>query len=58
MRNESEFEQCLERQGTNVKCDPVRKTLRKNSENFCSRHLVEAEAEVKFMNEMGHVVEE
>lgn len=36
----------MERQGTNVKCDPVRKILGKNSNNFCPRHLVEPEAEV------------
>ncbi|RAK97689.1 uncharacterized protein BO80DRAFT_183626 [Aspergillus ibericus CBS 121593] len=34
-KKKMEFEQCEERQRTNVKCHLVRK---KNSNNYCSRH--------------------
>jgi hypothetical protein len=37
-----EFEQCPERQGTNVKCEPVKKRFGKDSLNYCSKHLVES----------------
>lgn len=57
-RKEWEFEQCVERRGTNVKCHPVRKVFGKNSNNYCSRHLVKPDAEVKFMDQMERIMEE
>jgi hypothetical protein len=35
-----EFVQCPDRQGTNVKCDPVKKELGKDIANYCRGHLV------------------
>lgn len=53
---ETEFVQCAERQGTNVKCDPVTKDLAKESTNYCS--LVKPDAPVKYMDANGAIVEE
>lgn len=53
-----EFEQCDERRGTNVKCHPIRKVFGKNSNNYCSRHLVKPDAEVKYTDQMGRIMEE
>jgi hypothetical protein len=37
---EMEFFQCAERQGTNVKCMPVEKVLKREAANYCPNHLV------------------
>ncbi|KAK4108642.1 hypothetical protein N656DRAFT_412739 [Canariomyces notabilis] len=57
-RREMEFIQCPRRQGTNVKCARLRHRERRVSTNYCSRDLVRPDAEVKYMNRMGEVVEE
>ncbi|KAL2173547.1 uncharacterized protein P884DRAFT_264901 [Thermothelomyces heterothallicus CBS 202.75] len=57
-KKEMEFVQCAERQGTNVKCDPVRKEWARDSANYCSRHLVKPDAPVKYMDANGAIVEE
>lgn len=57
-KKEMEFEQCDERRGTNVKCHPIRKVFGKNSNNYCSRHLVKPDAEVKYTDQMGRIMEE
>ena len=53
-----EFEQCDERRGTNVRCHPIRKVFGKNSENYRSRHLVKPDAQVKYTDELGRIMEE
>ncbi len=35
-----EFRQCEERQGTNVKCTPVKMTKVQDSVHMCSKHMV------------------
>lgn len=37
----AEFEQCVERRGTNVKCDQVEKLVAKFVEHYCKDHLVD-----------------
>jgi hypothetical protein len=39
-KKEMLFEQCAERRGTIVKCNPVVKVLGKEAENYCQGHLV------------------
>lgn len=51
-----EFEQCAERQGTNVKCSPIIKDRRKTSANHCSQHLVKPDASVKYKDQAGDVM--
>lgn len=58
-KKEMGFIQCEERLGTNVRCHPVTKSLfftksfGKSSGNYCSRHLVKPDAEVKYTDQMG-----
>lgn len=52
-KKEMEFIQCLERQGTNVKCHPATKKWRKVWTNYCSRHLVKPDAPVKYTDRNG-----
>lgn len=53
-----EFVQCVERQGSNVKCHPGTKKWEKNVTNYCSRQLVKPDAPVKYMAQNGEVAEE
>lgn len=46
-KKETEFVQCDDRLGTNVRCHPLKKVLAKRAENFCSGHLVNPDAKVK-----------
>lgn len=50
-RKEMEFVQCAERQGTNVKCKPVRKEPGKDSTNYCRGHLVNPDAPKKYFSD-------
>ena len=51
---ETEFVQCPERVGTNAKCQPIRKEWRKDSTNYCSKHLVKPDAPVKYYDANGN----
>ncbi|KAI1735777.1 hypothetical protein F4680DRAFT_297656 [Xylaria scruposa] len=58
-KKEMEFIQCDERRGTNTKCSPPNKEWEKDADNYCPRHLVKRDAQVKYMNEYGEeIVEE
>jgi hypothetical protein len=50
-KKESEFEQCVARQGSNVRCHPVLKRPRKDSTIYCPRHLVKPDAPVKYYDQ-------
>ncbi|KAK8211803.1 hypothetical protein IWZ01DRAFT_246825 [Phyllosticta capitalensis] len=54
-QKEMEFVQCAQRQGTNVKCDPITPQLEKNSTHYCPKHLVE-EAPLKYTEQNGNEV--
>lgn len=55
-KQESEFKQCDERQGTNVKCDPIKKVLVGSVQHYCRKHLVPDHA-VSFTDQVGHTKE-
>jgi hypothetical protein len=59
-KKEMEFIQCQERQleGLNVRCHPITKEWGKDSANYCSKHLVKADAPVKYKDTQGAIVEE
>ncbi|KAF2789272.1 hypothetical protein K505DRAFT_253705, partial [Melanomma pulvis-pyrius CBS 109.77] len=46
--------QCAGRQGTNVKCQPILKRFGKDSTNYCSKHLVNPTAAVKYYDQDGN----
>ncbi|BCS00012.1 uncharacterized protein AKAW2_50353A [Aspergillus luchuensis] len=50
-RKEMEFVQCDGRQGSNVKCKPIKKELGKNSTNYCKGHLVNPDAPKKYFSD-------
>ncbi|PYH40067.1 uncharacterized protein BP01DRAFT_234948 [Aspergillus saccharolyticus JOP 1030-1] len=50
-KKEMEFVQCTNRQGTNVKCKPVRKELGRESPNHCRGHLVIPDAPKKYFSD-------
>ncbi|PVH77532.1 hypothetical protein DL98DRAFT_517273 [Cadophora sp. DSE1049] len=57
-KKEMEFTQCLPRQGTNVRCDPITEVWGKDSTNYCSRHLVKPDAPVKYTGQNEGVLED
>lgn len=57
-KREMEFVKCPERQRTNVRCRITNKQWGKDSENYCSRHLVKPDAQVKYTDQNGQIVEE
>lgn len=46
-----EFVQCAERQGTNMKCKPVKKEPGKNSVNYYRGHLVNPDVPKKYFSD-------
>lgn len=46
-----EFVQCAERRGTNVKCKPIRKRVKRASANYCPGHLVNPTAPQKYYSD-------
>lgn len=57
-KREMEFVKCPERRRTNVRCRITNKQWGKDSENYCSRHLVKPDAQVKYTDQNGQIVEE
>ncbi|RAL03658.1 uncharacterized protein BO80DRAFT_442772 [Aspergillus ibericus CBS 121593] len=55
---EMDFVQCKGRQGTNVRCKPVKKELGKLSTNYCRRHLVPPEASKTYVEEDEDEIED
>ena len=41
-KRDTEFVQCQERSGTNVRCEMIQKKWSKNVDNYCRQHLVSA----------------
>ncbi|KAL3474534.1 hypothetical protein BJX99DRAFT_231498 [Aspergillus californicus] len=51
-KRESEFIQCLERRGSNVKCKPITKLPATRSMNYCEGHLVPPDAPKKYYSKV------
>lgn len=50
-KKETEFVQCTDRAGTNVKCNPIKKEPGKQSANYCKGHLVKPDAPKKYFSD-------
>ncbi|KAH7376416.1 hypothetical protein B0T11DRAFT_272294 [Plectosphaerella cucumerina] len=57
-KKETEFVQCEERQGTNIKCEKIDKAWEKDSPHYCSGHLVKPGSRLKYTDQNRGVAEE